>query len=362
MNILYDHQIFALQQYGGISRYFYELIKLAGKDFNVDMFEGFYINKYGISNYKDKFNRYSGIGRPIIPKTGKFFMFVNNIMLQQFVLNAKYDIYHPTYYNNYSFANSSKCVMTVHDMIHELFCDHFAQDKTSIAKKTLLSKADGIISVSENTKDDLINLFGINEEKIKVIYLANSLKLKFSEKKEFQEPYLLYVGSRAGYKNFDGFINASSQSKFKNDLNIVCFGGGKLTKAEQEKLHKLGLSEKVFQIAGNDELLVNLYHYAEAFIYPSLYEGFGIPPLEAMYYGTPVIASNASSIPEVVGAAGIYFNPSDYEEIQQKIDNVLNDTSLKNSLIEKGYMQEKLFSWEKCAKETFDFYREILLR
>jgi glycosyltransferase involved in cell wall biosynthesis len=107
-------------------------------------------------------------------------------------------------------------------------------------------------------------------------------------------------------------------------------------------------------------MLANLYQFADTFVYPSLYEGFGIPPLEAMYYGCPVLASNTSSIPEVVGEAGHYFNPNSFDDLVRKLEQILSDSSLKRKLVEKGYEQESKFSWGKCAEETHSFYLSVI--
>ena len=175
-----------------------------------------------------------------------------------------------------------------------------------------------------------------------------------------RKPYILYVGWRKGYKNFSNFIKAyASNRKVYLDFRVVIFGGEKISFNERIEFEKLGVNDKIDQFFGNDAVLSNLYKNASCFIYPSLYEGFGIPPLEAMHYGCPVIASNVSSIPEVVGDAGFFFNPGEVEEISCALKRVLYDEELKAILINKGYQQEKKFSWEQCARETFEIYSQL---
>lgn len=363
MKVLYDHQIFSWQTYGGISRYFYEIISRISKieGIDVDLFQGFNINKYNFKENKDSYCRFMSFPKPDILKTSGIFNYINRCMIKRFSLNKKYDIYHPTYYNDY-LIDSEKVVLTVYDMIHELFSDQFINDNTTEKKRKIISKADGIISISERTKSDLINLFDVKEEKIKVIYLANSLYEDVSGIPLIPYPYLLYVGNRGGYKNFDNLLKAFAKSNFKRDFKLVCFGGGNFKYNENMLIKKLGLSNNVIQEHGDDHMLANLYRYAKLFVYPSKYEGFGFPPLEAMYYGTPVLASKISSIPEVVGEAGIYFDPNSVEEIKEKIDIVLNDEKVRRNLIEKGRMREKLFSWDRCVKETLEFYKEVSMK
>ena len=247
-------------------------------------------------------------------------------------------------------------------MIHELFKndEEFKYDNTPYRKKTLINKSSGIIAISESTKNDLIKIYDLNPDKIKVIHLANSLDIEIKNDAVLNESYILIVGHGAGYKNFSNFIKAFSVSKFKNDIKCVCFGGGAFSKQEVEIMKKLGVEDRIIYYQGSDELLANLYKYAQLFVYPSKYEGFGLPPLEAMHYGTPVLVSNTSSIPEVVGNAGMYFDPNSVDDMAEKMDYMLNDSILRKEYGQKGIVREKMFSWDKCARETVEFYKEVL--
>lgn len=355
MNILYDHQIFSVQKYGGISRYFYEIIKRVACKENVYLYEGYHINEYGLENLKN-LKCYEGRKRPAVRYTGWIFRYLNSQILNKFTRDLLLEIYHPTYYEDFN-INKGKLIVTVYDMIHELYSPN---DTTVSKKKNLIEKADGIIAISESTKNDLIEILNVNPDKIKVIYLANSLEVNNIGDRLVKEPYILYVGNRGGYKNFENYLKAIAVSKYKNDISIICFGGGNFTKDEKSLISDFKLANKIKLFSGDDKILANLYKYAEAFVYPSIYEGFGLPPLEAMQYATPVIVSNSSSIPEVVGDAGIYFNAEDIEDIAFKIDSVLQNSELKKELSKKGLEQVKLFSWDKCANETIDFYKQVL--
>lgn len=359
MRILYDHQTFSGQKYGGVSRYFYEIIKRISEKESVSLFQGYNINKYELNNlntYKDIFSK----KKYLIPKTDRLYEFLNKICLKNFSNKNRVDIYHPTYYDDYD-LNNGKLIVTVHDMIYELFSKEFRNDATSEKKERIVKKADGIICVSENTKKDLINIFNIDERKIKVIYLANSLDEKVINKPYINGRYILYVGNRKGYKNFKTLIDAYVLlGKDNSDVKIICFGGGPFDKEELYLLNKLNIINRVEQLSGNDKILSNLYNFAEFFVYPSKYEGFGIPPLEAMHYGTPVIVSNVSSIPEVVGDAGLYFDPNSVEDLAEKMKMLLKNKSLRNDFIDRGKKRVKLFSWDKCANETINFYSKII--
>ena len=172
----------------------------------------------------------------------------------------------------------------------------------------------------------------------------------------------MYVGSRKGYKNFRIFIESFSRNKeLKKNLDIVCFGGGKFNSDEINLLIKNKVSEnQVYQISDNDEMLCHLYKNASALIYPSKYEGFGLPILEAMANSCPVISSNSSSLPEVYGDAALSFNPNYADELTEQMVKIVQNNEIKNDLVKKGLERKKNFSFRKCAQETRLLYRDLL--
>ena len=147
--------------------------------------------------------------------------------------------------------------------------------------------------------------------------------------------------------------------KFAN-LQVVAFGGGLFSEQELALQSKLGIADRVFQIGGGDDFLNCMYQQAVAFVFPSLYEGFGIPPLEAMANGCPVISSNRSSMPEVIGNAGLFFNPEQAAELKSAIVKVVEDQHLRETLVAFGYERIKEFSWQKCMENTLKEYQELL--
>jgi glycosyltransferase involved in cell wall biosynthesis len=250
-------------------------------------------------------------------------------------------------------------------MIHELFTDQFSRgDNTTQWKKTTFERVDHIISISHSTKRDLVELFDIDERKITVIHLGVDLtafKKNRSVLPSFDRPFVLYVGGRDGYKNFTCFLNAFAGSvNLMNELDVIAFGGGRFNVVEKQLIKKLGFKDnQVRQVGGSDDVLATLYHRAVAFIYPSLYEGFGLPPLEAMASGCPVVSSNTSSIPEVVRESGVYFDPRNVAEMQSAIEKVVFSDSLKKDLISSGYKNIDHFSWQKCTCESLKLYRKL---
>jgi glycosyltransferase involved in cell wall biosynthesis len=362
MVIFYDHQIFSWQRFGGISRYFYEIISRLSRqsDIEISLFQGFHINKYGLSAFRGNYKYYQGCKRPALPKTTKVMNFVNDRFFNLLAPMGSVDVYHQTYYMVLKPDFGGKRVVTVHDMIHEMYPQYFAGDRVTAHKKESVRRADGIICISQSTKNDLMNYFGCSEDKVKVIYHGNSLQIKVTSPPLVAVPYILYVGQRKGHKNFELLLTAYARLRQVNaEFSLVCFGGEKLSSEERNKIAELGLSNRVRYYEGPDELLANLYTHAAVFIYPSLYEGFGIPPLEAMHCGCPVLSSNTSSLPEVVGDAGLYFDPSDKDELMHKLELVLSDVDMRAGLVKAGYQQVKKFSWDSCSKETLQFYQEL---
>jgi len=364
MKLLYDYEIFSLQKYGGASRYISEVISrlCLKKDVDISLFMGYYINDYGLENSKEYCEKYFGKKLPFIPKVKNLYNIPNRIFFKRFYKKIDFDIFHQTYFNSFKYDNKGKFIVTVLDMIHEIYPEYFsAFDFSKKYKEIAVDAADGIICISNSTKNDLINILNVPEEKIRVVYLANSLNVEVSEEKIIEFPYILYVGKRGGYKNFHKFIYAySAVEEIHKNFIVLCFGGGKFTEEENRMFNDLKISQKVQQKSGSDEILANIYKYSSAFVYPSEYEGFGIPPLEAMNYGCPLVVSNKSSIPEVVGNAGLYFDPDNKEELIEKLKQVLYNSDVRMDLIAKGYERVKNFTWDKCANETYSFYKTFI--
>lgn len=366
MKIAYDHQTFTNQSYGGISRYYTILAnELLDMGQDVKVYGGIHRNNYLVDLPEGvvsglKINKYP-------PKTGKFFKWMNHGYSQTKMKFWKPDLIHETYYSSLPRLNSNAVrVTSVYDMIHEIFNNQFSsRDPTTAWKKASIDRVDHIVSISHSTKNDLVEFFGIDESKISVVHLGVDLESFYQPKicEQFKDQqYILYVGARRGYKNFDGFLKAcSSSSLIKNKIKVIAFGGGQFSAAEIQLIKQLGFKEgNIEHISGSDEILTSLYGHAMCFVYPSLYEGFGLPPLEAMAAGCPVVSSNTSSMPEVVNDAGIYFKPNDIDEIRNSIETVIMDSALKVKLIHLGYENIKRFTWKKCAEETNNIYKDLI--
>lgn len=362
MKILFDHQIFCLQQYGGISRYFYELANhlAALTEHKVEIYAPLYINEYLA---KPIAALHKGIKIPRLSGSGRAAAWGIDSALSYLLSAFRHsdDIFHETYYSGVDCCpRLAKRIITVHDMIYEMFPDQFPEkDRMRQRRKHAILRADHVICVSDNTRRDLLNLLPISEDKTSVIYHGCSIDKKAKNKSfPIRKPYILYIGKRGRYKNFDLLLLAfANSSKLKKDFMLVCFGGGSFNSVEQKRITALCLSpQDVTHVHSDDVDLAGLYGKAAGFVYPSLYEGFGIPLLEAMVMSCPVICSRASSFPEVVGNAAELFDPHDDESLRDAIERVVFSTEYKNSLVSRGCDRSKLFSWDRCAKETIMAY------
>ena len=176
-----------------------------------------------------------------------------------------------------------------------------------------------------------------------------------------KKPFLLFVGDRSRYKNFKNFVLAYSKSEsLKKDFDVVCFEGSNFSKIEISFLKDLSVGDKFLQISGNDLELNYAYKKARCFIFPSLYEGFGLPLLESMNMECPVICSNTSSFPEVTNDSAILFDPNKVDEIKFEIENLVYNNQKIFDLVHKGKNNIENFKWSKCAEETLKIYKNLI--
>lgn len=361
MKILYDGQIYRMQATGGISRYFANLISRLPEYFAPR-----------ITSCRDR-----QINLPVHPhlkswyyqtfRPGRLSYWIEKYYFRVMSELERFDIAHPTYYSlltrkeikDYKYP----VVVTVWDLIHEIFSEQMdANGQYAREKQKAVMAADAIICISENTKKDLLDRYALDESKVTVTYLASQMdvSLAFGSEEVPKQYYYLYVGSRACYKNFDGLLSAFAKAVSVRPEIALCVVGSPFNRIEEKKIAELKLSDRIYNYGQvSDRHLAKLYRCSVAFIYPSLYEGFGIPPLEAMVCGTPVVASNCASIPEVVGDAGLLFNPKAIDDLTDILLMLLDSPAERDRLIAKGYQRAKDFSWDKTVAETIDVYRSV---
>ena len=268
------------------------------------------------------------------------------------------DIFHSTYYRIPSSSNQAKIVTTVHDFTYERYVGGARQLVHSWQKFRAIRASDMVICVSQNTKKDLLEyLPDFPESRIAVIYNGVSDVFRpLNEQYVESSKYVLFVGARGGYKNFIMAVDAVS---ILNDINLVCVGGGGFSYSELRVLKKKLPNRFFHKGRVSTEELNSLYNGALCLLYPSLYEGFGIPLIESMRAGCPVIAANNSSIPEVVGDVGGLVNESHPEFFSREIELLLNE-DVRFNRVEKGFEQAKKFSWESTANQTIDVYEKLI--
>jgi glycosyltransferase involved in cell wall biosynthesis len=339
LNILIDHQIFSLQTYGGISRYFVDLhrgINEHSENIN-SSFEAMFSSNFYL-NRPNEIQSNSWLNSKATYATNELFASTQNLFSKK-----TFDVHHQTYFYNTGYRKSKSRVMTFYDCIPERFPNLFNSDKVILQKQKALSKCDAVIAISEQTKQDLMSFYGIAEERIRLIYLSPP-KLFYSEEPKISGNYILFVGNRAGYKNFQNFIMAFSQSQFlKNNFKVVCFGGPNFSVEEKQYLNKLKLNDsQVFRVNGVDKDLGNYYKHASCFVFPSLYEGFGLPILEALQSGTTLCCSDIGCFREIASKSANFFNPNDVESIKFCVEQSLSEDK----------QNEDDFNWQKFSLDT----------
>ncbi len=398
MRIAFDSQAFCLQRTGGISRYFCRLAaELALRNETVGVFAPLYRNSYLAALPKSLVHGYSV--KNYLPKTANLMVRANAQVAARAMQRWCPELVHETYFSaRPALRGKHPTVLTVFDMISELPelsasnsvllqgsvkfslpdpVKFLLQDPVKFSLKDpvkfslkdsvkyqAIQRADHVICISEATRVDLIRLFGVAPDKISVVHLGcevfnESPSLK--QNSDHSRPYLLYVGLRDGYKNFNGFLCAvASSHRLLREFDVLAFGGGAFTHAEKVLMRELGFSStQVQHRSGDDASLSRAYRHATAFVYPSLYEGFGLPPLEAMAQSCPVVSSNTSSMPEVIGSAAEYFDPTDLDQLSSAIEKVVFDADRRAELIDLGRQRVADFTWAQCAKKTVEVYRAL---
>lgn len=364
MKIIFDHKIFFLQKYGGISSYYINLIENLNK-INKENYIVSPLHKNIYLKNKDfKFN--CGYYVKYIPSKINFFINKYNTFRTNLALKKiKPDIIHETYYEENNSYKKFKGVRfcTVFDMITEKFpklC--FNSKKNSLIKKKTIERSDHIFCISETTKKDLIEIFNVDKKKITVTLLASTIpNEKTINKNKFFSDCILYVGSRQGYKNFDGLLAAFNISSFlKKNFRIIAFGGEPPSLNEIKNLKKYNMLKNVIFLNDKDFNLNFLYQNVRAFVFPSIYEGFGLPLLEAMSLNCPIISSNGGSLKEVGGDGLIYFDPRNINNMSKSLEDCLASDELINKQILYGKIRLQNFSWKKCAELTLEMYNKMI--
>ena len=361
MKILYDGRIFQMQKAGGINRVFAEVISGLPADYHplVTGVEDFGKNAPSHPNLKQP--RYKNF-RP-----GRISHLVREKWWKPRLLDSL-DLFHPTYYDltaGYSLSDF-KCpmVLTAYDFIYAIYPKLTGDSEWVIRNQTAaIRKADFVICISNATENDLLERFPEKQGRTSVIYLGSSFEIQppLAEPEIFQNPSFLFVGGRFGYKNFSFLLRVFARASESNPRIRLRIAGPPLSMEERWQIHLLGISSRVEEAVYPDEQqLMSLYRSSVALVYPSLHEGFGIPPLEAMACRTLAITSNTTSLPEVMGNGGIMLDPkreTDWVECLLKTAQGGGDRAL---MIERGLKRVRLFSWKKTVAQHLEIYRRLV--
>lgn len=377
MRIGIDCRMFK-SSFTGIGRYTFELVKNLQK-LSIEGSELVAKNEYVLFFNDPEFSAFT----PSAPNFTKVLVNAEHYSITEqtkflSILNSQHlDLMHFTHFNA-PIRYKKPFVVTIHDITHTLFPGkkmkglpyRLAYQKVI---KSAIQKSKKIIAVSNNTKQDLKNIFHAPEDKIQVVYEGvndefhplndqqrDEASKTLFEKYGITKPYLLYTGVHRYHKNLVRLIQAFKILTAKNpDLKLVITGKDDplYPEVNEEVFHQAVQGKVVFTGLVSEDDLIALYNLSLAYVFPSLYEGFGLPVLEAMQCGTAVCASSVSSIPEIAGEQNaVFFNPLDPVDMSAKIEQVISDQAFQWRLIQNGFNRVKDFSWDKMAKEIAQIY------
>lgn len=348
-------------------------------------------NEYTVFLRRENFNDFKGDGLRVkkVLADIRWYSLAEQLIFPFYIWRERLDLMHFPHFNAPIFC-PIKFVVTIHDLILIEFPTSRATTLgpiiykiKNLAYKIVISltvrRAKKILAVSEYTKNDIIKQFKVNPKKIIVTYegvaeLAKTPFIKGGKGNFINYPYILYVGNAYPHKNLEGLIKVFSEinphtiglrpgsygvgvNKNLPDLKLVLVGKEDYFYSRLKQFAKNFSNNIIFPGYAPDSELAELYQNALAYVFPSFYEGFGLPPLEAMAHGLAVVSSNKTCLPEILGAAALYFNPDDQADMKHKIEQALANKRLRAELISRGYLQIKKYSWQDCAEKTLAVYK-----
>lgn len=365
MDVILDGYIYYLQKVGGISRIFNEILPIICE--LDDAFSFKVLMHARKSDFSEK------IEQILIPNLEKYLRLkklrrdfspiLNDFLVSQKIKQTKNKIFHSTYYRSLT-SWQGKQICSVYDLIYERYADTFPDSHDVIhLKAQAFKQSDRLLCISRTTKEDLIYYYNIPGEKIFISPLACSDQFKpvGSAQINFHmgTPFILYLGGRSTYKGFADLVKAYSQWNLRHDLNLVVIGK-EWTKQEAETIFNAGIKDRVLLLDKiNDHQLCDLYNQARAFVYPSHYEGFGIPLLEAMACGCPIIASDIPSTREVAGNIPFYFEVTNPESLRNSLATCVENNARNTEQVKAGLKWAKQYSWKKTAQSFMDAYHSF---
>jgi glycosyltransferase involved in cell wall biosynthesis len=366
IRVAIDHQIFGIQRFGGISRAFTRLVEELERLDDVRVVLPFpfansiYVERSRAFRFQRALQR---VGfRPSISAVRDFGRAVDERLERALLARARFDVFQPTNFRDYwsDLLGDRPFVLWVPDMIPELFPESFATSPHE-DKMTLLPRAAAVVAISETTRADLLRLAGIAPERVSVATLGPPFEAPPSgAAPPAPDEYVLFVGKRPGYKNFDRFAAAMRRSMRRRPaLHLVCVGGGQLRERERSAFAEAGCLDRVHVRKVDDDQLQWLYRKARLFVFPSWYEGFGLPVLEAFASACPAAIADTAVFREVAGDAAAFFDPNDEDAIHAAIERLLDDDALRRDLAGRGAQRLRDFSWRAMAAHCAAVYRAV---
>ena len=362
MRVLLDGQSFR-QRRGGISRYFASLLAefRSHPELGIEAITPFrYVNNDFLLDLDPV--RYK---RPWVSDSSVSLMAFTILNQMRPRRSVHPEIVHHTGYSAkyLRVGEGVRRVSTVHDMIPELFPHYFGRSNPHLDKQKFVESSDAVLCVSESTRKDLLRIFGPPRGEVFVTPLGVSPRFSphATKPRWTPEEYLLFVGHRQGYKGFPTLLNAFSRvARHHTELQLVCVGGTPFDAEEVAAIDGSGLANRLSQQVVDDAELPGLYASARAFVFPSLYEGFGLPVLEAFACGCPALLADIPCFREVADEAALFFPASDPTALADLIEHILVDQVLRAATVRRGLLRAKVFPWHRTARLTAEAYGEIL--
>ena len=361
MRLAFDEQIFAAQHYGGISRLFAELSKQFLREGSLDVellpLDAPVVNRYLLDDpYLRDQLKVSDAGSTMAA-LARYFVRMRP--------RTSVDVIHNTFYLPHGLAGYPKArrVVTVHDMIPELLPKSRRRLDFITLKKRYVMSADHVICVSEATRNDMLRVYGDIKAPISVVHHGVDPIFRPGDPRVpgLPDRYLLFVGNRGQYKDANVLLSAFAAMRKKADwVALVFTGGGAFTRAERAQQQELGIADRVIQISLKDTAMSGAYGNALMCVFPSRFEGFGLPALEAMACGTPALLAQGSSLPEVGGDAAKYFTPGDAQDLSVAIEGLLTDEQERNRMKIAGISRAQGFTWGTAAAKTAGIYQSLV--
>ena len=378
MKILYDYQAFDIQRSGGVSNVFSMLVEGVKEKEEIALGLASTTNLYmlaqGYPSEQQTLERLINMGKlEAGTDVGSIdWKKVNKVYSKNAIKRADYDVFHPTHYDPYflEYGVNIPYVVTIHDLAFERLRDYIQFNEQMCLKdfdnrRDIMASASKVVAISEATKRDIIDIYKVPEEKIEVVYNAfRPLPENYEYNNPFDFPYILYVGTRQGPLNYKCFIPFFNQivpfMKAHKDFKLICTGQ-KFTKFELDMFRQYGLENRVENHYLNEDGLNNLYHHAFCFVFPSEFEGFGLPILEAYKNDCPALLNDIPVFREVAGDCGIYFDIKDGKSLNEKLEDLYRSSNeARNYLIEKQRERLPLFTQEKMVDGYINVYKSVL--